>query len=70
MGISANEAVNNFKMKSAQAPLTDDDETSDDEGESSDEDDDFADKSTGDERVVGDLLSRIASWQHVQAPIH
>jgi hypothetical protein len=67
--MSANETVLNFEKKSAQVP-DNDEETSGDEEESSNEDDDFHERSTGDERVVGHLLSKITSWQHAQAHIH
>ena len=68
MGTTANEAVKDLKKKSGQAPPdNDDDETSD--GESSKDEDDLLEP-VNDERAVGELLSTIASWQHVQAPVN
>jgi len=73
LGTTANQAVINFKNKSAQASSNDDDqETSDGEDESSEDEDNDHDLSeqSSEELAVGDLLSTIAAWQHVQAPNH
>lgn len=71
MGKTANDAVINFETKTIAS--NDDGDTSDDEGDSSEdednlEDDDICEQATSDERTIGTLVSRIALWQHVQAP--
>ena len=68
MGTTANEAVKDLKKKSGQAPPDDDDDEMSD-GEPSEDEDDLLEPLNG-ERAVGDLLSTIASWQHVQAPVN
>jgi hypothetical protein len=64
-------------MASSAQTSNDDEDTSDDDGESSEEEDidhefnnEVNEQSTNDERAIGGLISRIASWQHVQPPNH
>lgn len=73
LGKTANNTVTNFTVASSnETNDTSDQDTSDDDSESSDDEDidDFNEQSTNDERAIGGLISRIASWQHVQPPNH
>jgi hypothetical protein len=71
LGKTANNTVINFTMASSAQTSNDDEDTS-----SKDEDIDHEfnnevnEQSTNDERAIGGLISRIASWQHVQPPNH
>ena len=63
LGKTTNEAVKNFKNKHTEGSTNSDEETSDDE--------EIYNKlleSTNKEHPVENLLTRIASWKHVQAP--
>ena len=69
LGKTTNDAVKNFKNKPAEGSTNSDEETSDDEEDSRD-DEEYIEllEPTNEEHRVESLLSKIASWKHVQAP--
>ena len=70
LGKTTNEAVKNCKNKPTEGSTNGDEETSDDEEDSSDDEEIYNEllESTNKEHPVENLLTRIASWKHVQAP--